>query len=63
MRRNENKEGETRKKEECSWRDGEDGEQEGYSRRKMMEEMQNRGTERWERKGWCGRGTDQKGEN
>lgn len=46
-----------------SWREGDDGEQEGCSKSKMREEMQNRGTERCKRKGWCGRRTDQKGEN
>ena len=52
MKRNENKEGETRKEEERSWRDGEDGEQERHGRRRVTEEMQNRGTERRERRGW-----------
>lgn len=33
VRRRENEEGEIRKEEECSWRDGEDGEQEGYGRK------------------------------
>ncbi|KQK78770.1 hypothetical protein AAES_110872 [Amazona aestiva] len=62
VRRRENKEREIRKEEECSWRDGEDGEQEGYGRKKMMEEMQNRGTERCDRKDSVAEGRSEVGE-